>query len=197
MPPTVYVIRHGQGEHNVNEVHHLRDPLLTETGKAQCKKLQEGHLTCDLGYEATITKSEAPNLIAQAAPLYDLKNLDMTLVDETWNSKKGIYAPTLKAVRERAATMRNWIYNRPEKHIALVTHGAFLHYFTEDWTAYEKSRGTVYLNCEYRKLEFTEDSNGHEPHLRECGSMLEKQDRPIGLDAHVIHEIEEVERASM
>lgn len=45
------------------------------------------HLTCDLGYEATITKSEAPNLIAQAAPSYDSKNLDMTLVDETWNSK--------------------------------------------------------------------------------------------------------------
>lgn len=39
--------------------------------------------------------------------------------------------------------MRNWIYNRPEKHIALVTHGAFLHYFTEDWTAYDKSRGMV------------------------------------------------------
>jgi hypothetical protein len=37
--------------------------------------------------------------------------------------------------------MRNRIYSRPEKHIALVTHGAFLHYFTEDWTGYEKARG--------------------------------------------------------
>jgi broad specificity phosphatase PhoE len=45
------------------------------------------HLNCDLGYEDTITKAEAPDLISQAAPSYDSKNLDMTLVDETWNSK--------------------------------------------------------------------------------------------------------------
>lgn len=52
------------------------------------------------------------------------------------------------------------------------------------------------MNCEYRKLEFTEDSSEGESHLRECGSTLEKQDRPAGLDSHVIHEIEEVEKAS-
>jgi hypothetical protein len=113
--------------------------------------------------------------------------------------------------------MRNWIYNRSEKHIALVTHGGFLHYFTEDWTGYLKGKGvcpssliylhssladlysllgTGYLNCEYRKLEFTEDSNEKESHLRECGSALEKQARSAGLDAHLIHEIEEVEKAS-
>lgn len=39
--------------------------------------------------------------------------------------------------------MRNWIYNRPEKNVALVTHGGFLHYFTEDWTGYEKHRGML------------------------------------------------------
>lgn len=112
--------------------------------------------------------------------------------------------------------MRKWIYNRPKKHIALVTHGGFLHYFTEDWTGYVKGQGvfpqrliyvessladprsllgTGYLNCEYRKLEFIEDSNEKESHLRECGSTLEKQARPAGLNAHLIHEIEEVEKA--
>jgi hypothetical protein len=48
--------------------------------------------------------------------------------------------------------MRNWIYNRPEKHIALVTLGGFLHYFTEDWTDYEKARGMAFL--EKSKLDF-------------------------------------------
>jgi hypothetical protein len=48
---------------------------------------QEISHLCDLGYEATITKAETPDLISQAAHLYDSKNLDMTLVDETWNSK--------------------------------------------------------------------------------------------------------------
>jgi hypothetical protein len=56
--------------------------------------------------------------------------------------------------------------------------------------------GTGYLNCEYRKLKFTEDSNEKESHLRECGSTLEKQPRPVGLDAHLIHEIEEMEKVS-
>lgn len=45
------------------------------------------HLTCDLGYDADVTKGQAPNLIAEAAPSYGNLNLDMTLVDESWNSK--------------------------------------------------------------------------------------------------------------
>lgn len=44
-------------------------------------------------------------------------------------------------MKRRAAAMRDWIYNRPEKHIALVTHGGFLHYLTEDWTGYVKGKG--------------------------------------------------------
>ncbi|PLB48694.1 phosphoglycerate mutase family protein-like protein, partial [Aspergillus steynii IBT 23096] len=219
MPPTLYVIRHAQGEHNVNDSHHLRDALLTETGKAQCKELQEkfphledievilasplrrtiqtaaftftpelgkrqvpvilvpkaqeiSGLRCDIGHEASVMKSEAPKLIADAAPAWDATNLDITFVDESWNSKQGIYAPNLTAVRQRAADMRNWIYNRPEKHIALVNHRGFLHYLTEDWTGYVRGKGTGYLNCEYRKLEFTEDSNDKESHIRECGSTL-------------------------
>ena len=44
-------------------------------------------------------------------------------------------------MKRRAAAMRDWIYNRPEKHIALVTHGGFLHYMTEDWTGYVKGKG--------------------------------------------------------
>ncbi|KAJ5364403.1 phosphoglycerate mutase family protein-like protein [Penicillium cataractarum] len=243
MPPTVYVIRHAQGEHNVNDSHHLRDALLTETGKSQCKELQEkfpflqdvevilasplrrtvqtvaytfapelekrqipivlvpkaqeiSSLACDVGHDAEVTITEAPKLIAEAVPSWDASNLDTTLVDDSWNSKRGIYASNLSAVHQRAAEMRNWIYNRPEKHIALVTHGGFLHYFTEDWTGYVQGKGTGYLNCEYRKLEFTEDSDKTESHLRECGSMLGKQARPAGLDDHLFHEIEKVEKAS-
>lgn len=55
--------------------------------------------------------------------------------------------------------------------------------------------GTGYLNCEYRKLGFTEDSTAQKSHLRECGNTLEKQPRPAGLDSHLVYEIEEVEKA--
>ncbi|KAJ5737927.1 phosphoglycerate mutase family protein-like protein [Penicillium malachiteum] len=235
MPPILYVIRHAQGEHNVNDSHHIRDALLTDTGKAQCEELQQNFpflneieliiasplrrtvqtaaytfapelkkrqipmvlvpkaqeissLACDVGHDAEVVKLEAPKLIMDVVSSWSPVNLDTTLVDESWNSKEGIYASNLVAVKQRAAEMRSWIYNRPEKHIALVTHGGFLHYLTEDWTGYVKGKGTGYANCEYRKLEFTEDSDEKESHIREYGSIKEKQARPAGLDAHVIEE---------
>ncbi|KAJ5710432.1 phosphoglycerate mutase family protein-like protein [Penicillium malachiteum] len=235
MPPILYVIHHAQGEQNVNDSHHIRDALLTNTGKAQCEELQQkfpflteveliiasplrrtvqtaayifaselekrqipvvlvpkaqdiSSLACDIGHDAEVVKSEAPNLIMGVVPSWNPVNLDTSLVDESWNSKEGIYASTLVSVQQRAAQLLSWIYNRPEKHIVLVTHGGFLHYLTEDWTGYVKGKGTGYLNCEYRKLEFTEDSDEKESHLREYGSAKEKQARPAGLDAHVIDE---------
>lgn len=45
----------------------------------------------------------------------------------------GRYAPTNKALKERARAARRWLKARPEKEIVMVTHGGFLHYFTEDW----------------------------------------------------------------
>ena len=47
--------------------------------------------------------------------------------------QSGRYAPTNKALKERARAARRWLKARPEKEIVMVTHGGFLHYFTEDW----------------------------------------------------------------
>ncbi|KAF4534040.1 Phosphoglycerate mutase family protein [Lasiodiplodia theobromae] len=41
MPPTLYLVRHAEGEHNVNRRHHLRDPHLTPLGHTQCAALCE------------------------------------------------------------------------------------------------------------------------------------------------------------
>ncbi|KAF4313636.1 Ubiquitin-conjugating enzyme E2 [Botryosphaeria dothidea] len=40
MPPTLYLVRHAEGEHNVNRRHHLRDPPLTHLGHEQCGQLR-------------------------------------------------------------------------------------------------------------------------------------------------------------
>ncbi|KAK8161986.1 histidine phosphatase superfamily [Phyllosticta citrichinensis] len=41
MPPkTIYLVRHAEGEHNVENRHHLRDPLITPLGHAQCAALR-------------------------------------------------------------------------------------------------------------------------------------------------------------
>ncbi|KAJ5784342.1 phosphoglycerate mutase family protein-like protein [Penicillium pulvis] len=84
-------------------------------------KAQEiSDLACDIGHDAEITISEAPKLISNAAPSWVVSELNTTLIDESWNSQKGLYASTMTAVQQRAAEMRNRIYQRPEKHIALV-----------------------------------------------------------------------------
>lgn len=121
----------------------MRDALLTNLGRAQCKVLQEkfpflqdvevilasplrrtiqtaaytfapelekrqiplvlvpkaqeiSSLACDIGYDAEVTISEAPKLIADAAPSWDASNLDTTLVDESWNSKVSLLAPSFR-----------------------------------------------------------------------------------------------------
>lgn len=46
----------------------------------------------------------------------------------------GKFAPTSNAISARAREARLWLKSCPEKEIVLVTHGGFLHYFTEDWS---------------------------------------------------------------
>lgn len=47
--------------------------------------------------------------------------------------QSGRYVPTNRALKERARAARRWLKARPEKEIVMVTHGGYLHYFTEDW----------------------------------------------------------------
>lgn len=42
MPPVIHCVRHAQGFHNLcTENHVIRDPLLTDLGNEQCRKLSE------------------------------------------------------------------------------------------------------------------------------------------------------------
>jgi broad specificity phosphatase PhoE len=51
---------------------------------------------CDFGWDEDHVKSSAPELISDAAPAYDGKNIDAKLVDESWNSKVRIIAAVAK-----------------------------------------------------------------------------------------------------
>ncbi|KAK9320831.1 histidine phosphatase superfamily [Lipomyces orientalis] len=236
MAPILYLVRHAEGEHNVNDSHHIRDALLTDKGKEQCLQLRDSFpyhndislvlasplrrtiqtasyafapvlkksnvpfllvpqaqeisaLACDVGQERSVLEEELPNLITnKLLDFYSVK-VDTTLLEDGWNSKKGIYLPRLHAVQERAAALRLWLWQRPESHIILVTHGAFLHYLTEDWTSYDPNRGTAYRNCEFRRFAFSEASNDQEAHLFEVGGTGVKQSRPLGIETTVLKEI--------
>ncbi len=70
--------------------------------------------------------------------------VDLGLLNQGWNIKRmdGKWAPTSEALSKRAREARIYIRDRildlqergeenPE--VVIVTHGGFLHYFTEDW----------------------------------------------------------------
>ncbi|KAF2145324.1 uncharacterized protein K452DRAFT_118418 [Aplosporella prunicola CBS 121167] len=148
---------------------------------------------CDVGQGREELEGWVRGTFAEMGVRVEPAKVDYGLVEEGWNSKTGIYEPRLSVVEKRAASLRTWLWQRPEATIVLVAHGAFLHYFTEDWTAFDPKKGTAFENCEYRKYTFSADSNASEAHLVEHGVAQVKQGRPPGVHANVLAEIEAVE----
>ncbi|MCJ1450067.1 hypothetical protein MMC28_000395 [Mycoblastus sanguinarius] len=101
---------------------------------------------CDTGSDVGILREEMKD-----------KPIDLSRVKEGWNSKTGKWAPTAGAIGNRAKEARQWLKARPEKEIVLVTHGGFLHYFTEDWTDFNKIMGTGWANVECRSYQFADE----------------------------------------
>ena len=87
-------------------------------------------LPCDTGSDLEILKKEMEG-----------KPVDLSLVQDGWNNNKGKWAANADAIEARAKEVRQWLKARPEKEIVLVTHGGFLHFFTEDWADTKKYQG--------------------------------------------------------
>ncbi|KAI4717049.1 hypothetical protein E4T48_06773 [Aureobasidium sp. EXF-10727] len=98
-------------------------------------ELQEtSDLPCDTGSNVQDLESEFKGQPVDLSYMY-------TPPAKAWNTKLGKWSATASAVDDRARIAREWLYNRPEKEIVVVTHGGFLHYFTEDWM--EKNKGNI------------------------------------------------------
>ncbi|KAJ5661925.1 uncharacterized protein N7477_009541 [Penicillium maclennaniae] len=200
MAPIIHCVRHAQGVHNLcTENHVIPDPLLTDLGHEQCRKLQESfprHAYVDLVTASPLRRTiytalESFEPVFKSHPdmqliaLPDLqetsdvpcdtgsdpevlreefagKNVDLGLVHEGWNNKEGRYAPRNGALKERARAARRWLKARPEKEIVMVTHGGFLHYFTEDWEDSSEFQGTGWMNTEYRTFTFSDEEHKHD-----------------------------------
>jgi broad specificity phosphatase PhoE len=94
-------------------------------------ELQEvGDFPCDTGSDLEVLKKELED-----------KPVDLSLVPEDWNSKKGEWKSTEDKVNRRASKTRLWLKARPEKNIVVVTHGGLVHYLTGDWTDNGKFAG--------------------------------------------------------
>lgn len=87
--------------------------------------------------------------------------VDLSLVKDGWNDKQGRWAAEASAIEKRAKDARIWLREMASKsegeevHIAIVTHGGFLHYFTEDWSESEKFVGkfAVPVNISLSRLD--------------------------------------------
>ena len=126
---------------------------------AALPELQEtSDLPCDTGSEPSILAAEFSS--GQLAG-----TVDLALVKEGWNSKQGRWSPAASAIEARARDARIWLRNLAQSQsgdgdvdIVVVTHGGYLHYFTEDWQGNEKFVGTGWANTEYRSYEFVDPS---------------------------------------
>ena len=93
---------------------------------------------CDTGSAVSAMSKEFPTV-------------DFSSVESTWPSKTGSFAYGREAVIQRGREARRWLWRRPEKVIAVVSHSAFLR------TSIAFAR---FANADYRIFDFTntEDS---------------------------------------
>lgn len=213
MPPTLHLVRHAQGFHNISVANHsIHDPLLTPEGIEQCRTLAKEFpykADIDLVVASPLKRTLYTALYSFPEPIEKkkLKIIALPELQETsdlpcdtgsnpediiqefrgkpldpsalsspegkrWNSKKGRWAPHADAIVARAADARKWLLARPEKEIVVVTHGGFLHYFTEDWTGMDRFAGTGWSNTEYRSYTF---KSATEPTLIETPESRERR----------------------
>ncbi|PQE30394.1 phosphoglycerate mutase protein [Rutstroemia sp. NJR-2017a WRK4] len=91
--------------------------------------------------------------------------VDLSRVEEGWNEKGvgGRWEPSSGAIEKRAREARVWLRglgrdNKGEDvNVVVVTHGGFLHYFTEDWEDSAKFSGTGWENTEFRSYRFVDE----------------------------------------
>lgn len=97
--------------------------------------------------------------------------VDLTTLEPDWHIKKGRNVPTPMAIRARAQSARQRIrtllgemvrQGDEDAQVVLVTHGGYLHYFTEDWEDANKLHGTGWHNCEVRRYEFETGVGGND-----------------------------------
>ena len=96
-------------------------------------------LPCDTGTSTVILEQELD---------FGDGKVDFTRVDDGWNDKSETspWLPDVERLHARATAARRWLRDSAMEaaestdkdiHIGVVTHGAMLHYLTQDWTDIE------------------------------------------------------------
>jgi broad specificity phosphatase PhoE len=185
MAPTLHLVRHAQGYHNLSaENEKLPDPDLTPLGIQQCADLRAKFpyhdklrglvasgmrrtlYTCINSFgtdelypvvalDTLQEVSDAPSDTGSSVEKLEAEfgdKVDLSRIRKGWNSKgEGSYfEPALDKLPTRARDARLALRKiaaslGDDAHIAVVSHGAFLHFLTEEWHGITET---------YRKIQF-------------------------------------------
>ncbi|KAL2150680.1 hypothetical protein VTH82DRAFT_7243 [Thermothelomyces myriococcoides] len=122
-------------------------------------------LPCDTGSDPDVLAAEFGSPAGGG-------QVDLSMVGPGWNVKTGSspYAPLVERLQARARRARLWLrelgrryeaeHPGRDAHIAVVTHGGFLHFLTQDWDGMKPNGGTGWQNTEWRTYEFFMDGQG-------------------------------------
>ena len=102
----------------------------------------------DTGSDVELLREEFPSKV------------DFDHVKHGWWMKEGEYANEPKALIARAAKLRSWIKDRPEKEIVLVAHGYFNHYLTGDVDEKGEQTTPWWSEAELRTYRFVDGEDG-------------------------------------
>ncbi|KAJ4381675.1 hypothetical protein N0V86_003039 [Didymella sp. IMI 355093] len=133
-----------------SDLHIIAIPELQETSD----------LPCDIGSPVEELEKE-----------FEGKPVDFSLVSAGWTDKvTGMFTPQSDHIAARCRKARHFLAGLQAKHVAVVAHGAVLHYLTDDWYGAtsgigrqqhaclehrtDASVGTGWYNCEARIYRF-------------------------------------------
>ncbi|KAF5385426.1 hypothetical protein D9757_005416 [Collybiopsis confluens] len=91
----------------------------------------------------------------------EFRGINFEALEDDWNSKQGEFGTDPKTVAQRARWVRQWLRNRPEQNIVVVSHGDFLREiiksFYEPW-ANAQLRQFIFAHADDDEAELIEFS---------------------------------------
>ncbi|KAH6898029.1 phosphoglycerate mutase [Thelonectria olida] len=109
---------------------------------------------CDTGSNADTLKGEFKGLV-DLSRVYD----DWNLAPEwtSWDTK--LAATDIRANKARMMLREMLQFTGEDEHVAIVTHGAFVHFLTNDFYGVEPEKATGWKNTEYRSYHFSDSDD--------------------------------------
>ncbi|KIL92243.1 hypothetical protein FAVG1_04651 [Fusarium avenaceum] len=134
-------------------------------------EMQEAsNLICDTGRDLSEVKADFEQL-----------PVNFDVVETGWHIKEDKWAPVASSLLKRAQIARQWLSERQEAEIVVITHGCFLHFLTDDWINAVNSQATDWANAEVRSFTLTNDKDGRPAFSETKESRIGRGMEPDGL----------------